>query len=366
MAASTQPESSGSSESGQPSRKSTPVATALKWVGGAAAVVSLLLALNQVTGLVQNFRIHHKEFSDAMKAGEQQQERGDYPAAFDSFKRATELDPIDRHAQQREAQAAMLWLETAHSSKDKSFTDIANQLVPVLDKALTDAKGPAAADILAHIGWANFLRYRENPADRDLVARSYHDALKIDPQNPYAHAMAGHWILWNNGKVEDANREFSAALASGRERTFVRELQISAFNNENSDLEDAQLLRIANEMRVNKEPIKAALANSIYNRAFYFRTSDLGGLSEVLAGSGLNPDETLATYDWLATQTAADQDVRREREFIVAFLAEMAGNHAEALSKFKSLQTELQGQTTNSLLIDVGGAIKRVSGGNVQ
>jgi tetratricopeptide (TPR) repeat protein len=314
--------------------------------------------------VVQNFRIHHNEFSEAMKAGEQQQERGDYPAAFDSFKRAAELDPIDRAAQQREAGAAMLWLENAHSSKDKSFTELADQLVPVLDKALTNAKGAAAADILAHIGWANFLRYRENPADRDLVARSYHDALKIDPQNPYAHAMAGHWILWNNGKVEAANLEFSAALASGRERAFVRELQLSAFNNGHSDVEDAQLLRIASEMRVNKEPIKAAYDNDIYNRVFYFRTSDLKGLGEVLTGSGLRPDETLTTYDWLATQTAGDQDVRQVREFIVAFLAGMVGNHAEALSKFKSLQAELHGQTTNSLLSDVGEAIKRVSGGN--
>ncbi len=315
---------------------------------------------------MQNFRIHHAEFAEAMKAGEQQQERGDYPAAFDSFKHAAELDPIDRGAQKREAQAAMLWLENAHSSKDKSFTELANQLVPVLDKALTDAKGPAAADILAHIGWANFLRYRDNPSDRDLVARSYHDALKIDPQNPYAHAMAGHWILWNNGKVEDANREFSAALASGRERAFVRNLQLSAFNNEHSDAEDAQLLRIANEMRTNREQIKAAYCNNIYNRVFYFRTSDPEGLREVLTGSGLKPEDILATYDWLATQTAGDQDVRRVREFMVAFLAEMAGNNAEALSKYKSLQAELQGQTTNSLLIDVGGAVKRLSGGKGQ
>jgi hypothetical protein len=41
----------------------------------------------------------------------------------------------------------------------------------------------------------------------------------------------------------------------------------------------------------------------------------------------------------------------------------MAGNNAEALSKFKALQAELQGQMTNSLLSDVGGAIKGLSGG---
>jgi tetratricopeptide (TPR) repeat protein len=361
MAASTQPESS---ESSQISRKGTP-ATVLKWIGSAAAVVSLLLALNQVTGLLQNFRIHHKEFSEAMKAGEQQQERGDYPAAFESFKRAAELDPIDRRAQMREAQAAMLWLENAHS-RDKSFTELANQLVPVLDKALSNAKGPVAADILAHIGWANFLRYRENQADRDLVARSYQDALRMDPQNPYAHAMSGHWILWNNGTAEAANREFSAALASGRERTFVRHLQLSAFSNEHSETSDAQLLRIASEMRVNKEPIKAADGNNVYNRVFYLRTSDPEGLGQVLARAGLRPEEALATYDWLAAQSAGDQDVRRVREFIVAFLAEMAGNNAEALSKFKALQAELNGQTTNSLLSDVGAAIRRLSGGKAQ
>src|ERR1035438_7309251 len=362
MVASAQSESGGPNDGGQPSRKGAPVATALKWVGGAAAVVSLLLALNQVTGLVQNFRIHHAEFSEAMKAGGQQQERGDYPAAFESFKHAAELDPIDRRAQKHEAQAAMLWLETAHS-KDKSFTELANELVPVLDRALSEAKGPSAADILAHIGWANFLRYRENPANRDLVAQSYHDALKIDPQNPYAHAMLGHWILWNNGKVEDANREFSAALASGPERGFVRELQLSAFNNEHSDTEAARLLRDRKSTRLNQEPIKASYCNNIYNRVFYFRTSDPEGLRQVLTGAGLRPEETLATYDWLASQCAGDQDVRREREFVVAFLAEMAGNNAEALSKFKALQAELQGQMTNSLLSDVGGAIKGLSGG---
>src|SRR5262245_38101772 len=83
----------------------------LKAVGAVAAVVSLILALNQVTGLVQNLRIHHKEFSEAIKSGEQEQTREDYGAAFRSFKRATELDPIDAEAQAKETQAAMLWLE---------------------------------------------------------------------------------------------------------------------------------------------------------------------------------------------------------------------------------------------------------------
>src|SRR5215475_12383555 len=93
----------------------------LKWMGGVTAVISLLLGLNQATGVVQKFRLYHKEFSETMKAGKQQLDRTDYPAAFASFKHAIELDPVDREAQAREAEAAMLWLENAHAL-NRTFT----------------------------------------------------------------------------------------------------------------------------------------------------------------------------------------------------------------------------------------------------
>jgi hypothetical protein len=50
-----------------------------------------LLRVPKHSRVAQNFRIHHKEFGEAMVAGEQEQERRDYPAAFDSFKHAAEL-----------------------------------------------------------------------------------------------------------------------------------------------------------------------------------------------------------------------------------------------------------------------------------
>ena len=188
MEASTQTGSGGSSESAQTPRKSSPVATALKWIGGVAAVISLLLGLNQFTGVLQTFRVHHKEFTEAMKAGELEQERGDYPAAFDSFKHAVELDPVDRDAQKHQAQAAMLWLENVQT-RERSFTDTANLVLPVLDKSLSTAKGQYAADLLAHIGWANFLKSRDGSGSPETIAKSYQEAVKLDPNNPYANAM---------------------------------------------------------------------------------------------------------------------------------------------------------------------------------
>ncbi len=360
MAASTQPEPGKASESDQPSRKGVSLATALKWVGGATAAISLLLALNQVTGLVQNFRIHHKEFSEAMKAGEQQQERGDYPAAFESFKHATELDPIDRGAQKHEAQAAMLWLENVHA-QNQTFTEIANQLLPVLDKSLSNSKGQDAADLLAHIGWANFLRSRDGSGSApDLVAKSYEDAIKIDPQNVYAHAMWAHWILWQDGSQQQAKEHFAAALKSGRVRPYVRSLQLSGYSNVSSAENEAELLRVANEMRQQGEPLGQEQRSRVFNQIFAFQVNDPKEFARILRDA--KPDDVLATYDWLSSGRT-DSDLHLRREFIAAFALEVAGQPTEALSAYKSLQQELgKGGPYYSLSFAVNNAVQRLSG----
>src|SRR5262249_55936453 len=157
-----------------------------------------------------------------------------------------ELDPIDRDAQTSEARAAMLWLETLRA-QNLTFTDVANQLLPVLDGALARAKGSAAGDLLAHIAWANFLKDRD--AIREDVDASLKAAFAADPHNVYAHAMSGFLILWQGGEVKSAESQFAAALATGRARPYVRQLQVSALTNGESPEKDAAALRVANEMR---------------------------------------------------------------------------------------------------------------------
>ena len=344
-------------KSHQTAKESKRSGTILKWVGAATAVLSLLLALNQATGVLQKLRVHRKEFREAMTAGDQQQQRADYPAAFDSFKHAVELDPIDREAQQRQAQAAMLWLENVHA-RDRSFTDIANQLSPVLDKALSETKGSAAADLLAHIGWANFLRYRDGSREGIAIEESYQKALSIDPSNVYAHAMWGHWILWQHGKLEQAREHFSAALASGRVRPYVRNLQVSALNNSRAPETISELLRVANEMRKNGESLNAEQRHRLFEDIFAY---DLGNHDDYMRElSALKAEDVEATYDWLTGQ----EDERRKRfmrSFVMANLSEIAGNREEALSKYKSLRQELPRNEWYVLTSEVEKAIKRLS-----
>ena len=340
--------------------------TALKVVGGVGTFVSLLLALNQLTGLVQTFRIHRKDFSDMMRAGQVQKSRGDYAAAFESFKRASELDPVDREAQNEQAGAAMLLLEHTYILPEgRKFSDMINPLLSVLDKARVHSAGPNAADLSAHVGWANFLRSRDfrsrgGPMPEGVqVEPNYEEALRIDPGNPYAHAMWGHWILWEYGPLEQATAHFSAALQSERARPFVRHLQLySLYNSDCTDC-SRELFRVADEMRKKREPIDSVDRGRAFDESIEFNLDNYNKLARAL--SVVSEADAEATYDWLVqgyTQYAEDEWFRpQRREFIVAFLAEIAGNRSEAMSRYHSLRTQAHWPITDY----VNEAIRRLS-----
>jgi hypothetical protein len=327
----------------------------LKAVGAAAAVVSLLLGLNQVTGLVQNLRIHHKEFSDAMSSGDQEQKRGDNAAAFRSFKRAAALDPIDREAQARETQAAMLWLETVHA-QNRTFTEVANELLPVLDNALARADHSTAGDILAHIAWANFLKYREGLREGINVDDNLKAALAADPGNVYAHAMSGFWILWQDGDLKSAETHFSTALATGRVRPYVRDLQLSALTNADSPENDAEALRVANDVRKSGETIDVSHRQRIFWSNF---SSNFHSRDKLVASlSVLTPQDAEATYDWLDDRRADDVKTA-SRAFVEANLSEIQGRRAEALGQYQALQKQLR-NTDIAIARSVDAAVERL------
>jgi hypothetical protein len=328
----------------------------LKAVGAVAAVVSLLLGLNQLTGVVQQLRVHHQDFSDAMASGERETQRGDHAAAFRSFERAAKLDPLDRQAQTRETEAAMRWLETVHA-QNQTFTEVANQLLSVLDNALARAKGQAAGDILAHVAWANFLKYREGIREGVNVDDNLKEAFAADPDNVYAHAISGFWILWRGGDLQTAVSHFSAALATGRAHSYVRELQLSALTNRDSPENDAAALRVANEVRTSGETIDESLRQRIFWNNF---TSQLHSRDRLVASlSVLSPQETMATYDWLDDRRA-DAVKTASREFVQAHLSEIQGRRDEALAQYQALQKQLR-NTDVALAPAVDAAIQRLS-----
>ena len=328
----------------------------LKTVGAVAAVVSLLLGLNQITGLVQKLRVHHKEFSEAMNSGEQEQQREDYGAAFRSFKHASELDPIDRKAQAKETQAAMLWLENAHA-QNQTFTELANQLIPVLDNALTKASGTDTGDIHAHIAWANFLKYRDGVREGVNVDANLKSAFAADANNVYAHAISGFWLLWEGNNVKSAEAHFNAALATGRVHDYVRDLQLSALENHGTIENDVEAFRVSNDMRKSGETMPTSHRRDIFWKGFTSHLHAPPSLVAVL--SALSPADVEATYDWLDTTERGDGKTWN-RAFVVANLKEIQGDKTGALSVYQTLQKQMQNSRFSLLpMIDLN--IKRLS-----
>jgi hypothetical protein len=340
-------------------QESKPWAGPLKVVGIISATISFFLALNQITGVVQTFRIHHKEFREAMDTGDQAEKREDYRAAYDSFKHATDLDPVDRQAQRRQAEAGMLLLENVHGTSEHSFTDTANMLLPVFDKALIKANGPQAADLMAHEGWANYLRYREGAREGVTIEENYRRALEKDPSNAYAHAMWGFWILWQGGQLDQANQHFKAALTSGQHRDYVRTLQLGALHNRQDYDTDVALLRVANDMRKGNEPLSDHERHSVLWDTITVRLSDHDRLLRIL--QALPADEMQATYEWLAERGAEPANTKTAvSAFVAANLREIGGNSEQALSLYRTLQKQLAG-SRSTLIPQVDSAIKRLT-----
>src|SRR6266536_152757 len=204
---------------------------ALKWVGGTTAVLSLVFGLRQLTVLISDARDRQRQVTELIATGKLQQEARDYESGWISLRKAAELRANQSQVRAAQEDLAMAWLDNIRGSQGPTpFTAIVDTLVPVLSRRVVSAEGTRKADLLAHLGWADFLRWRDG--DRSLEpAERYRQAMAVDSQNVYAHAMLAHWILWNGGTLEDANLHFAAALRSGRERPYVRRLQTAAVEN---------------------------------------------------------------------------------------------------------------------------------------
>jgi hypothetical protein len=328
-------------------------AALLKWVGGVTAILSLVFALHQITKLVSDVRERQRNTAELYKVGKLQQAARDYAAAWASFEQGLKAaEPGGQLAkltgqlgeerrQLREAQEdlAMEWLENVRVIvfRGETFSDVADKLVPVLNRGIASSSGARKADMLAHFGWANFLRWRDGKLELN-PEQQYRQALESDARNPYAHAFWGHWMLWTRreASLQDAREHFSAALASGRARDSVRRMQLSAIETLGREGE-GEFLRLVNEMRKNNEKIDVRTSSrmyGIYRSACLPRNQDR--LAQVVAAVPIT--EHLATFRALFYGDDFDKWRARERDACLAVLLEAAGQREEALHVWVTLR----------------------------
>jgi hypothetical protein len=316
-------------------KKEYKVSQVLKWVGYLTAIFSLCAAVAGVAKYLYARVETRKNLSVLLGAEAEQLNQHDYSAGWQTLEKAAQLDSDSAKVRAAQEKLAMAWLEDVHLPENQKFADLKSQLEPILTRAVAAAKpGAQRADLRAHVGWAYFLESRDGVQDLDPVG-PYREAISEDPNNPYAEAMWGHWILWRNcGRVKEAAPHFAAALASQREGDFVRRLQLSALLNCDDEDADQEVIRVANAMRKEQRTISDWDRNHILGIYFFEFSPETNNPSAFIRA--VPPLEHIATFHWLFDGLDTDDSTSQwSRVYYLAALQEAAGLRDEALANYR-------------------------------
>lgn len=359
-------------QSSDPSTPRDRLTRAVKWVGAVTSILSLIFGLYQLTNLVAGVRERQRRVAELLNVETAQRSAGDFARAWSTLQEAARLadeggklatiiggsDGVRQDVRLRQEDLAMAWLRDARPGPGRGFSDIVTPTLPVLERGLLTAAGERRADLLAHLGWADFLRFRDDGVIRNPDTR-YREAVQLDARNPYAHANLAHWILWRGGPLDAATHEFSAALASGRAQEYVRRMQISALLNRPRDDADAEILRVVNDMRRNKETVDDRARARVLSMYASVVGRDETAVQKLLAA--LPPSDQLETFQALFYDQDFDHSKRATREVCLARLQEAAGRPDGALRTLRAVRAELIAGHSDSMARAIDASIARLS-----
>jgi hypothetical protein len=263
-------------------------------------------------------------------AAQRQRENRDYIGAWNTISRAVAGAPGSKAAREEQTQIAMAWIRDMRVTAPATFTSTVMPLSEHLNLASATATGALAADIRAHIGYSNFLRHREGA--RDLkIEEEYVAAVALDPANPFAQAMWGHWLAVQHRPVAEVKERFRIALTTGRERAYVQRTRLAALKWLGTREADVERVRVADEMRRNNEPVELASRLDIVRDAYPRGGTD----AEPAMLAALPAADHLATFRWLVE----GRDLRGSpiESYYLARLTEGAGDCAAAAALYRPL-----------------------------
>jgi hypothetical protein len=339
----------------------------MSWVGRTTALIGLFASVGGgITWVIH----HHQQTTERqakMALAEAQAKQGEYQASVQSYGDILKAEPLNRPALDGQLTTTMGWVEDFHIpvQEGQSAAELAapalDEILSILDAGLTRSKGTQAADVQAHIGWAHWLN--QHIAEREFgpaTEQNLRAALTTDPQNVYANAMLGNWILQNHGNFSEAIERLNTAVSTGKVRPFVRRLQIGGLIYLDKSGTRAELVRAADGMRKAGEPLSEDDKRRILGFCFDPFIAHHGELAESL--SAVPPDDAWQTYLWLDDNSGAGRGHALVHEFVNANLLEVAGKRQESLAKYRALQLELKNQP-GSMQNSVNAAIARLSAG---
>jgi tetratricopeptide (TPR) repeat protein len=298
----------------------------------------------------QKQRVAEAEVATLSAAAQQLCEAKDHALAWQRYDEAIARYPDRQPLRLARETCGMRWLREIRVQEGKeTFTGIVNRVLPVLAEGAAGASGQRLADLQAHMGWADYLRTREGAGGLEPVAH-YQKALVAESSNVYAHTMWAHYIMVKNQPIEAAKQHFAAALASGRERGFVRTLQFAAMLFYHDSAGQIELARVAGEMRKNGEAIdenaRGRIWTYVYNDALFSADRRAHFMS------GIRDADNPATFRWLFPEDQVREDRRDLWRFIMASLEQAAGERDAALKRYEALRADLQRERSSGRILD--------------
>jgi hypothetical protein len=167
-------------------------------------------------------------------------------------------------------------------------------------------------------------------------------------------------MLQSDGDLNEAIEHFHTAVRTGRARTFVRRLQVGGLLHVEISGARAEIMRVANEMRLGGEQLDLGLRHRISGWCFDPIVTTHQELSEALRA--VSTDDAWQTYLWLdvSSESGSPEDRNLKQHFIHANLLELSGNRDAALSEFRQIQRKLRDRP-GSLREQVEVAIERLT-----
>jgi len=359
----------------QPTSWQHSMATVLKWIAGITTVISLVIGASRVNDLFSDWQERKIAVSQLVNAAMLQTDSNDYKGAWALVDEALSFNPSSQLARQQKTTIAMAWVRLIRVLETETFVDTVDKLLPTLYQGSVNEDPSIAASALAHIGWANYLRSRDGTIDTGLEIEKYYvRALELDPDNIYAHAMWAYWMLLPRNPNRDmdlavANSHFAAALETGIDHEYIKELQVSALINAKSNNKvKFELIKIAEEINQHNGMLSQRHHNQVY-RVF----ADIVAPSNIMDQSTqpifnqlietIKPIALLELSKWLDTDDEHKASRPSTRKMMNARLEELAGNREKALS-FYRLLTRSSSRASSSYKEFSRQAIRRLSGIN--
>ncbi len=308
----------------------------LKIVTAVSAVIGLGLAIRQVVVYTTEYRARRERVATLLESSRLQFEGGDYFSAWASLNQAIKTDPDNRELQVRREDVAMAWLDHSRTGGSiPTLTALIDTVSPALSQGFLHADTVRKADLLAHMGWGDFLRWREGQVSLDPVGR-YQASLELDPRNPYALAMLGHWLVWQGIGLDTARAYFERALGAGRAHEYVRGMQVAAWANSRTEYAQIELIRIANEMRKARESLGEGRDKiwSAYSDLLWTptRPDPPAGLT-----SAVSVDDLLLTYRWAFESSGYPDSHKLEYQVNLAQLRGLIGDTEMATKGYREV-----------------------------